>query len=141
MKSGGCSKSPRAIAASELITWVSSVGSPRRKHYYRDLVPPRAGSAIRQGLGQPSGTPHPGGRLVAGGGRQPGGGEPAAPRPHQSRPGQFLGPAACWGRTSKRGGVFAQIIGTLALLAARERPLIGGIPDQTPVPRPALPVR
>jgi len=124
MNSGACSK-PQGDSRSELISPGSvGWGRPRRKHYYATGFRPRGWQAnFRPGPGQPSGLTNPGGRLGAGGGRQPVGGEPASTATSPNlRLAQFLGarlPAGC-ADISKGWRVCPRnFIGTLALLRAR----------------------
>jgi len=123
---GSCS-SPRAIGRSELIKTGQSVGVAQAEHYY-----PATGSAPAW-QGDPQGLPALQDSIPA----ALGAGGPAArgrwnlqhPRPHQiCRLDQFLGPAACWWPTSKKGWRVCQIMRHPGPAAARlSGPLIGGI--------------
>jgi len=90
---------PQGDSTSEVIHLGQSVGNCRAEHYYRDWFRP-GWAAIRQGLGELQAA-HPGGRSGAGGGRQPGGSEPAAARSHQPASGAIpAGPLHPGGRYS-----------------------------------------
>ncbi|MCT0203902.1 cobyric acid synthase [Synechococcus sp. CS-602] len=116
---------PQGDSRSELIHLGQSVGVAQAEHYYRDWFRP-GWQAIRQGLASLQDS-HPGGRLVL-----EGAGSPVEVNlQHRDltnlRLAQFLGARCLLVADIERGGVFAQIIGTLALLRPVERPLIGGI--------------
>jgi adenosylcobyric acid synthase len=102
-----------------------SVGSCRAEHYYRDWFRP-GWAAIRTGLHDLQ-TAHPGGRLVL-----EGAGSPVEvnlqPRDLTNlRLAQYLRARCILVADIERGGVFAQLVGTLALLRPVERPLIAGL--------------
>lgn len=116
---------PRGDSTSEVIHLGRSVGSARAEHYYRDWFRP-GWSAIRRGLADLR-ADHPGGRLVL-----EGAGSPVEvnlqPRDLTNlRLAQFLRARCLLVADIERGGVFAQFVGTLALLRPVERPLIRGL--------------
>ncbi|NQV10694.1 MAG: cobyric acid synthase [Cyanobacteria bacterium] len=116
---------PQGDNSSELIHLGQSVGVAQAEHYYRDWFRP-GWEAIRQGLASLQAS-YPSGRLVL-----EGAGSPVEVNlQHRDltnlRLAQFLGARCLLVADIERGGVFAQIIGTLALLRPVERPLIGGI--------------
>jgi adenosylcobyric acid synthase len=116
---------PQGDSTSEVIHLGQSVGSCRAEHYYRDWFRP-GWAAIRQGLGELQAA-HPGGRLVL-----EGAGSPVEvnlqPRDLTNlRLAQYLRANCVLVADIERGGVFAQLVGTLALLRPVERPLIRGL--------------
>ena len=116
---------PQGDSTSELIHLGRSVGRCRAEHYYRDWFRP-GWAAVRQGLSDLRAA-HPGGRLVL-----EGAGSPVEvnlqPRDLTNlRLAQFLRARCLLVADIERGGVFAQIVGTLALLRPVERPLIRGL--------------
>jgi adenosylcobyric acid synthase len=116
---------PRGDSTSEVIHLGRSVGTARAEHYYRDWFRP-GWAAIRTGL-EGLRAAHPGGRLVL-----EGAGSPVEvnlqPRDLTNlRLAQYLRARCLLVADIERGGVFAQIVGTLALLRPVERPLIGGL--------------
>jgi adenosylcobyric acid synthase len=116
---------PRGDSSSEVIHLGHSVGIARAEHYYRDWFRP-GWAAIRQGLAALQ-ADHPDGRLVL-----EGAGSPVEvnlqPRDLTNlRLAQFLRARCILVADIERGGVFAQVVGTLALLRPVERPLIRGI--------------
>ena len=116
---------PRGDSSSEVIHLGHSVGIARAEHYYRDWFRP-GWAAIRQGLAVLQ-HDHPDGRLVL-----EGAGSPVEvnlqPRDLTNlRLAQFLRARCLLVADIERGGVFAQVVGTLALLRPVERPLIRGI--------------
>jgi adenosylcobyric acid synthase len=116
---------PQGDSTSELIHLGRSVGQARAEHYYRDWFRP-GWAAIRQGLGQLR-EAHPTGRLVL-----EGAGSPVEvnlqPRDLTNlRLAQYLRARCLLVADIERGGVFAQIVGTLALLTPVQRPLIRGL--------------
>ena len=116
---------PQGDSTSELIHLGRSVGLARAEHYYRDWFRP-GWAAIRQGL-QELQAAHPGGRLVL-----EGAGSPVEvnlqPRDLTNlRLAQYLRAHCLLVADIERGGVFAQLVGTLALLRPVERPLIRGL--------------
>ena len=116
---------PRGDSTSEVIHLGCSVGNARAEHYYRDWFKP-GWAAIRSGLAELQGR-YPGGRLVL-----EGAGSPVEvnlqPRDLTNlRLAQYLRARCLLVADIERGGVFAQLVGTLALLRPVERPLIRGI--------------
>ena len=116
---------PRGDSTSEVIHLGRSVGMARAELYYRDWFRP-GWAAIRTGLAQLQAN-HPGGRLVL-----EGAGSPVEvnlqPRDLTNlRLAQYLRARCLLVADIERGGVFAQVVGTLALLRPVERPLIRGI--------------
>ena len=116
---------PQGDSTSEVIHLGQAVGSCRAEHYYRDWFRP-GWAAIRAGLRELQST-HPEGRLVL-----EGAGSPVEvnlqPRDLTNlRLAQYLRARCILVADIERGGVFAQLVGTLALLRPVERPLIGGL--------------
>ncbi|MEB3264926.1 MAG: cobyric acid synthase [Synechococcus sp.] len=116
---------PRGDSTSEVIHLGRSVGTARAEHYYRDWFRP-GWRAIRQGLADLQAL-QPHGRLVL-----EGAGSPVEvnlqPRDLTNlRLAQYLRARCLLVADIERGGVFAQIVGTLALLRPVERPLIAGL--------------
>ena len=116
---------PQGDSTSELIHLGRSVGSARAEHYYRDWFKP-GWKAIREGLDTLQSS-HPGGRLVL-----EGAGSPVEVNLQRRdltnlRLAQFLRAHCVLVADIERGGVFAQIVGTLNLLRPVERPLIRGL--------------
>jgi adenosylcobyric acid synthase len=116
---------PRGDHTSEVIHLGRSVGIARAEHYYRDWFRP-GWAAIREGL-RCLREDHPQGRLVL-----EGAGSPVEmnlqPRDLTNlRLAQYLRARCLLVADIERGGVFAQVVGTLALLRPVERPLIRGI--------------
>ena len=116
---------PRGDHSSEVIHLGRSVGTAQAEHYYRDWFRP-GWAAIRQGL-ESLRQSHPEGRLVL-----EGAGSPVEmnlqPRDLTNlRLAQYLRARCLLVADIERGGVFAQVVGTLALLRPVERPLIRGI--------------
>jgi len=116
---------PQGDSTSEVIHLGQSVGSCRAEHYYRDWFRP-GWAAIRQGLNELQAA-YPGGRLVL-----EGAGSPVEvnlqPRDLTNlRLAQYLRARCILVADIERGGVFAQLVGTLALLRPVERPLIRGL--------------
>jgi adenosylcobyric acid synthase len=116
---------PRGDSTSEVIHLGRSVGTARAEFYYRDWFRP-GWAAIRQGLTELQDL-HPGGRLVL-----EGAGSPVEvnlqPRDLTNlRLAQYLRARCLLVADIERGGVFAQVVGTLALLRPVERPLIRGV--------------
>ena len=102
-----------------------SVGTARAEHYYRDWFRP-GWQAIRRGLTELQ-QRWPEGRLVL-----EGAGSPVEVNLQRRdltnlRLAQYLRAHCLLVADIERGGVFAQIVGTLALLRPVERPLIRGI--------------
>jgi adenosylcobyric acid synthase len=116
---------PQGDTTSEVIHLGRSVGRARAEHYYRDWFRP-GWAAIRTGLAELQAT-HPGGRLVL-----EGAGSPVEVNLQRRdltnlRLAQYLRARCILVADIERGGVFAQLVGTLALLRPVERPLIGGL--------------
>jgi adenosylcobyric acid synthase len=116
---------PQGDSTSEVIHLGESVGSCRAEHYYRDWFRP-GWAAIRSGLSELQ-TAYPEGRLVL-----EGAGSPVEvnlqPRDLTNlRLAQYLQARCILVADIERGGVFAQLVGTLALLRPVERPLIKGL--------------
>ena len=116
---------PQGDSTSEVIHLGQSVGSCRAEHYYRDWFRP-GWAAIRRGLVALQAA-HPVGRLVL-----EGAGSPVEvnlqPRDLTNlRLAQYLRARCILVADIERGGVFAQLVGTLALLRPVERPLIRGL--------------
>ena len=116
---------PQGDSTSELIHLGRSVGSARAEHYYRDWFKP-GWKAIREGLDALQRS-HPGGRLVL-----EGAGSPVEVNLQRRdltnlRLAQYLRAHCVLVADIERGGVFAQIVGTLNLLRPVERPLIKGL--------------
>ena len=116
---------PRGDSTSEVIHGGQSVGTARAEHYYRDWFRP-GWQAIRSGLMQLQ-QQWPQGRLVL-----EGAGSPVEVNLQRRdltnlRLAQYLRANCLLVADIERGGVFAQIVGTLALLRPVERPLIKGI--------------
>ena len=116
---------PKGDSTSEVIHAGQSAGTARAEHYYRDWFRP-GWQAIRTGL---SHLQHqwPHGRLVL-----EGAGSPVEVNLQKRdltnlRLAQYLRANCLLVADIERGGVFAQIVGTLALLRPVERPLIKGI--------------
>ena len=116
---------PQGDSTSELIHLGQAVGSARAEHYYRDWFRP-GWAAIRQGL-QTLQAAHPGGRLVLEGAGSPVEVNLQARDLTNLRLAQFLRARCLLVADIERGGVFAQIVGTLALLSPVQRPLIRGL--------------
>lgn len=116
---------PQGDSTSEVIHLGQSVGSCRAEHYYRDWFRP-GWASIRSGLSELK-TAYPEGRLVL-----EGAGSPVEvnlqPRDLTNlRLAQYLRAHCILVADIERGGVFAQLVGTLALLRPVERPLIRGL--------------
>jgi len=116
---------PRGDSTSEVIHGGQSVGIARAEHYYRDWFRP-GWQAIRTGLRELQ-QQWPEGRLVL-----EGAGSPVEVNLQRRdltnlRLAQYLRANCLLVADIERGGVFAQIVGTLALLRPVERPLIKGI--------------
>lgn len=116
---------PQGDSTSEVIHLGQAVGHARAEHYYRDWFRP-GWAAIRSGLGALQ-QAYPGGRLVL-----EGAGSPVEvnlqPRDLTNlRLAQYLRARCILVADIERGGVFAQLVGTLALLRPVERPLIRGL--------------
>lgn len=116
---------PRGDSTSEVIHLGRSVGTARAEHYYRDWFRP-GWAAIRTGLDDLQ-TSHPDGRLVLEGAGSPVEVNLQARDLTNLRLAQFLRARCLLVADIERGGVFAQIVGTLALLSPVQRPLIRGL--------------
>ena len=116
---------PQGDSTSEVIHLGRSVGQARAEHYYRDWFRP-GWAAIRTGLDDLQAA-YPSGRLVL-----EGAGSPVEvnlqPRDLTNlRLAQYLRARCILVADIERGGVFAQLVGTLALLRPVERPRIAGL--------------
>ena len=116
---------PRGDSTSEVIHLGRSVGTVRAEHYYRDWFKP-GWAAIRSGLAELQGC-YPGGRLVLEGAGSPVEVNLQARDLTNLRLAQYLRARCLLVADIERGGVFAQLVGTLALLRPVERPLIQGL--------------
>ncbi|MFM8275858.1 MAG: cobyric acid synthase [Cyanobium sp.] len=116
---------PRGDSTSEVIHLGRSVGTARAEHYYSDWFRP-GWQAIRQGLEQLR-EAHPQGRLVLEGAGSPVEVNLQARDLTNLRLAQYLRARCLLVADIERGGVFAQLVGTLELLRPVERPLIRGI--------------
>jgi adenosylcobyric acid synthase len=116
---------PQGDSTSEVIHLGQSVGSCRAEHYYRDWFRP-GWAAIRSGLSELQAA-HPGGRLVLEGAGSPVEVNLQARDLTNLRLAQYLRARCILVADIERGGVFAQLVGTLALLRPVERPLIRGL--------------
>jgi adenosylcobyric acid synthase len=116
---------PRGDSTSEVIHLGRSVGLARAEHYYRDWFRP-GWQAIRQGL-QRLEASDPQGRLVLEGAGSPVEVNLQARDLTNLRLAQYLRARCLLVADIERGGVFAQVVGTLELLRPVERPLIRGI--------------
>jgi adenosylcobyric acid synthase len=116
---------PQGDSTSEVIHLGRTVGQARAEHYYRDWFRP-GWAAIRTGLVDLQAA-YPSGRLVL-----EGAGSPVEvnlqPRDLTNlRLAQYLRARCILVADIERGGVFAQLVGTLALLRPVERPRINGL--------------
>jgi adenosylcobyric acid synthase len=116
---------PRGDSTSEVIHLGRSVGTARAEHYYRDWFRP-GWQAIRHGLERLADA-HPQGRLVLEGAGSPVEVNLQARDLTNLRLAQYLRARCLLVADIERGGVFAQVVGTLELLRPVERPLIRGI--------------
>jgi len=116
---------PQGDSTSEVIHLGRSVGIARAENYYRDWFRP-GWAAIRRGLGELLAT-QPGGRLVLEGAGSPVEVNLQARDLTNLRLAQYLRARCLLVADIERGGVFAQLVGTLALLRPVERRLIRGI--------------
>ena len=116
---------PRGDSTSEVIHLGRSVGVARAEHYYRDWFRP-GWAAIQTGLTALRAT-HPGGRFVLEGAGSPVEVNLQSRDLTNLRLAQYLRARCVLVADIERGGVFAQIVGTLALLRQVERPLIKGL--------------
>jgi len=116
---------PQGDSTSEVIHLGRSVGLARAEHYYRDWFRP-GWSAIRQGLATLREL-HPTGRLVLEGAGSPVEVNLQSRDLTNLRLAQYLRAHCLLVADIERGGVFAQIVGTLALLRPVERPLFKGV--------------
>ena len=116
---------PRGDSTSDVIHSGRTAGIARAEHYYRDWFRP-GWQAIRHGLDELQ-QRWPEGRLVL-----EGAGSPVEVNLQRRdltnlRLAQYLRAHCILVADIERGGVFAQIVGTLALLRPVERPLIKGV--------------
>jgi adenosylcobyric acid synthase len=116
---------PQGDSTSEVIHLGKSVGLARAEHYYRDWFRP-GWKAIREGLRQLREN-HPQGQLVLEGAGSPVEVNLQARDLTNLRLAQYLRANCLLVADIERGGVFAQVVGTLALLRPVERPLIKGV--------------
>jgi adenosylcobyric acid synthase len=116
---------PQGDSTSEVIHLGQSVGLTRAETYYRDWFKP-GWAAIRQGLRHLQ-ERHPDGRLVLEGAGSPVEVNLQARDLTNLRLAQYLRARCILVADIERGGVFAQVVGTLALLRPVERPLIRGV--------------
>jgi len=116
---------PQGDSTSEVIHLGASVGQCRAEHYYRDWFRP-GWAAIRQGLRELQADPV-GGRLVLEGAGSPVEVNLQSRDLTNLRLAQFLRANCLLVADIERGGVFAQLVGTLQLLRPVERPLIRGL--------------
>jgi adenosylcobyric acid synthase len=116
---------PQGDSTSEVIHLGQSVGLARAEHYYRDWFRP-GWQAIREGLRQ-LGESHPQGQLVLEGAGSPVEVNLQSRDLTNLRLAQYLRANCLLVADIERGGVFAQVVGTLALLRPVERPLIKGV--------------
>jgi adenosylcobyric acid synthase len=116
---------PQGDSTSEVIHLGRSVGVTQAETYYRDWFRP-GWAAIRQGLRELR-ERHPRGRLVLEGAGSPVEVNLQARDLTNLRLAQYLRARCVLVADIERGGVFAQVVGTLALLRPVERPLIHGV--------------
>ena len=116
---------PQGDSTSEVIHLGHSVGTARAEHYYRDWFKP-GWAAIRTGLERLQ-QAHPGGRLVLEGAGSPVEVNLQSRDLTNLRLAQYLRAHCLLVADIERGGVFAQLVGTLDLLRPVERPLIRGL--------------
>jgi adenosylcobyric acid synthase len=116
---------PQGDSTSEVIHLGRSVGQVRAEHYYRDWFRP-GWQAIRQGL-ESLQQQHPAGRLVLEGAGSPVEVNLMARDLTNLRLAQYLRARCILVADIERGGVFAQIVGSLALMSKAQRSLIGGL--------------
>ncbi|MEO1003394.1 MAG: cobyric acid synthase [Cyanobacteria bacterium J06638_7] len=116
---------PRGDSTSEVIHLGRVVGSARAEHYYRDWFRP-GWAAIRTGLATLPAR-HPAGRLVLEGAGSPVEVNLQARDLTNLRLAQFLRARCLLVADIERGGVFAQIVGTLELLSPVQRRLVRGL--------------
>jgi adenosylcobyric acid synthase len=116
---------PQGDSTSEVIHLGRSVGITQAETYYRDWFRP-GWAAIRRGLSQLQ-NDHAEGRLVLEGAGSPVEVNLQARDLTNLRLAQFLRANCLLVADIERGGVFAQVVGTLTLLRPVERPLIKGI--------------
>jgi adenosylcobyric acid synthase len=116
---------PQGDSTSEVIHLGRSVGAARAETYYQEWFRP-GWQAIRRGLRQLR-ERHPQGRLVLEGAGSPVEVNLQARDLTNLRLAQYLRANCLLVADIERGGVFAQVVGTLALLRPVERPLIKGV--------------
>ena len=116
---------PQGDSTSEVSHLGSSAGTCRAEHYYRDWFD-SGWAAIRQGLEELQAN-HPGGRLVLEGAGSPVEVNLQARDLTNLRLAKYLQANCLLVADIERGGVFAQIVGTLQLMKPDERRLIRGL--------------
>ncbi|MFM8525922.1 MAG: cobyric acid synthase, partial [Cyanobacteriota bacterium] len=116
---------PQGDSTSEVIHLGQSVGQARAEYYYRDWFRP-GWQAIRRGL-ETLKADHPGGRLVLEGAGSPVEVNLMARDLTNLRLAQYLRARCLLVADIERGGVFAQIVGTLELMTPSQRSLVGGL--------------
>ena len=116
---------PQGDSTSEVIQLGSSAGTCRAEHYYRDWFD-SGWAAIRRGLEDLQAS-HPGGRLVLEGAGSPVEVNLQARDLTNLRLAKYLRANCLLVADIERGGVFAQIVGTLQLMTPEERQLIRGL--------------
>jgi adenosylcobyric acid synthase len=116
---------PQGDSTSELIHLGQSVGIARAETYYQEWFKP-GWQAIRSGLASLK-AQYPHGRLVLEGAGSPVEVNLQARDLTNLRLAQYLRARCLLVADIERGGVFAQVVGSLALLRPVERPLIAGI--------------
>ncbi|MEB3335002.1 MAG: cobyric acid synthase [Cyanobacteriota bacterium] len=116
---------PQGDSTSEVIHLGRSAGITRAEDYYRDWFRP-GWAAIRQGLAELR-RRHPRGRLVLEGAGSPVEVNLQARDLTNLRLAQYLRAHCLLVADIERGGVFAQVVGTLELLRPVERALIKGV--------------
>lgn len=116
---------PQGDSTSEVIHLGNSVGTCRAEHYYQDWFD-SGWAAIRRGLKDLQAS-HPEGRLVLEGAGSPVEVNLQARDLTNLRLAQYLQANCMLVADIERGGVFAQIVGTLQLMKPDERRLIRGL--------------
>jgi adenosylcobyric acid synthase len=116
---------PQGDSTSEVIHLGRSVGHSRAENYYRDWFRP-GWKAIQEGLLQLRES-HPQSRLVMEGAGSPVEVNLQARDLTNLRLAQYCRANCLLVADIERGGVFAQVVGTMALLRPVERPLIKGV--------------
>ena len=116
---------PQGDSTSEVIHLGNSAGICRAEHYYRDWFD-SGWAAIRRGLNNLQ-TSHPKGRLVLEGAGSPVEVNLQARDLTNLRLAEYLQANCLLVADIERGGVFAQIVGTLQLMKPHQRHLIRGL--------------